>query len=216
MRLFLDTIDADELPALWAHGAFHGVTTNPLILARAALTAEQAVERCRRLGIDRLFLQAAWGEPAAIVAEAERLATLLDGRLWIKIPALEHGFAAFAALRRAGIRTAATAILTLGQALLAAEAGADVLIPFVGRVAQASGDEGAARLLDDVRRIAGDGGPRMLVASIKTEEHVRLALRSGSWGVTLPPAVARSFVTNPGAAEVLEQFRRAEQAGGDE
>lgn len=216
MRLFLDTIDADELPALWNHGAFHGVTTNPLILARAALTAEQAVERCRRLGIDRLFLQAAWGETAAIVAEAERLAALLDGRLWIKIPALEHGFAAIAALRRAGIRTAATAILTLGQALLAAEAGADVLIPFVGRVAQASGDEGAARLLEDVRRIAGDRGPRMLVASIKTEEHVRLALRSGSWAVTLPPAVARSFVTNPGAAGVLEQFRRAEQAGGDE
>lgn len=216
MRLFLDTIDADELPSLWNHGAFHGVTTNPLILARAALTAEQAVERCRRLGIDRLFLQAAWGETAAIVAEAERLAALLDGRLWIKIPALEHGFAAIAALRRAGIRTAATAILTLGQALLAAEAGADVLIPFVGRVAQASGDEGAARLLEDVRRIAGDRGPRMLVASIKTEEHVRLALRSGSWAVTLPPAVARSFVTNPGAAGVLEQFRRAEQAGGDE
>jgi len=216
MRLFLDTIDADELAALWAHGAFHGVTTNPLILARAALTAEQAVERCRRLGIDRLFLQAPWGETPAIVAEAERLAALFDGRLWIKIPALEHGFAAMAALRRAGIRTAATAILSLGQALLAAEAGADVLIPFVGRVAQASGDEGAARLLDDVRRLAGDRGPRMLVASIKTEEHVRLALRAGSWAVTLPPAVARSFVTHPGATEALEQFRRAEGTGGDE
>ncbi|MBN1770814.1 MAG: hypothetical protein JXB32_06130 [Deltaproteobacteria bacterium] len=216
MKLFLDTIDADELPALWAHRAFHGVTTNPLILARAAVTPEQAVGRCRRLGIDRLFLQAAWGEPSAMTADAERLAGLLDGRLWIKIPALEHGFAAMAALRRAGVRTAATAILSLGQALLAAEAGADVVIPFVGRVAQAAGDEGAVRLLEDVRRLAADGGPRVLVASIKTEEHVRLALRAGCWAVTLPPAVARSFVTNPAAAEVLEQFRRAEQAGGDE
>lgn len=216
MRLFLDTIDPVELSGLWAHGAFHGVTTNPLILARGGATAEQAVECCAKLGIGRLFLQAAWGEPAAIAADAERLAGLFDGRLWVKIPALEHGFAALSALRRAGIRTAATAILTLGQALLAAEAGADVLIPFVGRAAQASGDDGAARLLDDVRRVAADSGLRVLAASIKGEDHVRLALRADCWAVTLPPEVARSCVTNPAAAAVLEQFRRAGQAAGEE
>jgi transaldolase len=216
MRLFLDTIEPAELAGLWACGAFHGVTTNPLILARGGATAEQAVERCQKLGVERLFLQAAWGEPPAIVADAERLAALFGGRLWIKIPALEHGFAAFAALRRAGIRTAATAILTLGQALLAAEAGADVLIPFVGRAAQAGGADGAARLLDDVRRVAADHRLRVLAASIKSEEHARLALRAECWAVTLPGDVARSFVTNPAAAAVLEQFRRAASAAGEE
>jgi fructose-6-phosphate aldolase 1 len=211
MRLFLDTIDEAALGDLWPSGAFAGVTTNPLILARSSATAEQAAERCTRLGIGRLFLQAAFADREEIVRDARRLAELWRGDLWIKVPAVGEGLAAMARLRDAGVRTAATAIVSLGQALLAAEAGADVLIPFVGR-AEAAGLD-ATRLLDDVCRLARDAEARVLAASVKTEDHVRLALRAGCWAVTLPPALAASFAHHPAADAIVAQFHRAEHGG---
>jgi fructose-6-phosphate aldolase 1 len=211
MRLFLDTIDEGPLGELWPTGSFAGVTTNPLILARSKATAEQAAERCRRLGITRLFLQAAFGDRETIVRDARRLAVLWRGDLWIKVPAVGEGLAAMARLRDAGVRTAATAIVSLGQALLAAEAGADVLIPFIGR-AETSGLD-APRLLADVCRLARESEARVLAASVKSEEHARLALHAGCWAVTLPPELAASFARHPVADGIVEQFHQAEHGG---
>jgi transaldolase len=211
MRLFLDTVDESALGDLWPTGAFAGVTTNPLILARAGVDAEEAVARCRTLGVGRLFLQAAFGEREAIVRDARRLVRLFDGDLWIKVPAVGEGIAALARLRDVGVRTAATAVLSLGQAVLAAEAGADVLIPFVGRAEAAGADP--ARLLEDVCRVAREAEARVLAASVKTEDHVRVALHAGCWAATLPPALASSFAGDAAAAAVVEQFRKAERGG---
>jgi transaldolase len=209
MKLFLDTVDEAALGELWPTGAFAGVTTNPLILARHGATPEDAAMRCRKLGVGRLFLQAAFGHREAIVQDARGLTELFDGDLWVKVPAVGEGIAAIARLRDMGIRTAATAVLSLGQALLAAEAGADVLIPFLAR-AQASGAEPAV-LLADVCRIARESEARVLAASVKTEEHVRMALHAGCWAATLPAELAASFAHHPAADAVVEQFRKAEQ-----
>jgi transaldolase len=209
MRLFLDTVDETALGELWPTGAFAGVTTNPLILARHGATPEDAAMRCRKLGVGRLFLQAAFGHREAIVQDARGLTELFDGDLWVKVPAIGEGIAAIARLRDMGIRTAATAVLSLGQALLAAEAGADVLIPFLAR-AQASGVEPAA-LLADVCRIARDSEARVLAASVKTEEHVRMALHAGCWAATLPVELAASLAHHAAADAVVEQFRKAER-----
>jgi fructose-6-phosphate aldolase 1 len=211
MRLFLDSIDEAALGELWPTGAYFGVTTNPLILARAGATPHDAVKRCRRLGVGRLFLQAAFGGREAIAQDARGLAGLFHGELWVKVPAVGEGIPAMPRLRDVGIRTAATAVLSLGQALLAGEAGADVIIPFVGR-AEAAGID-AQRLLADVCRAARNAEARVLAASVKTEDHVRMALEAGCWAVTLPPELAASFASHPGARKILEQFVQAERGG---
>ena len=75
MRIFLDTIDEAALGELWPTGAFTGVTTNPLILARSRTTAEEAVERCRRILSDvsggKTFDEAASAVEAVLSAEAD-------------------------------------------------------------------------------------------------------------------------------------------------
>ena len=207
MRIFLDTIDEAVLGELWPTGAFTGVTTNPLILARSKTTAEEAVERCRRLGVGQLFLQAASGDVETIVRDGRRLAALWRWDLWIKVPAFGEGFAAMAHLRDARVRTAATAILTLGQALLAAETGADVLIPFVSRAASSGID--AERLLADVCRVGRAAEARVLAASVKDEDQLRLALEAGCWGATIPPELATSLFRPAVAEPVVVRFRDA-------
>ncbi|MBI5487168.1 MAG: hypothetical protein HY905_07530 [Deltaproteobacteria bacterium] len=210
MRIFLDTIEEGALGELWPTGAFAGVTTNPLILARARTTAEQAVERCRRLGVGQLFLQAASGDVETIVRDGRRLAGLWRWDLWVKVPAYGDGFAAMARLRDVRVRTAATAILTMGQALLAAEAGADVLIPFVGRAASSGLD--AAKLLADVCRVGRDAEARVLAASVKDEDQLRLALEVGCWGATILPELA-AILFRPAVAEpIVARFRDAESS----
>jgi TalC/MipB family fructose-6-phosphate aldolase len=211
MELFLDTIFEAALAKLWPVGVFAGVTTNPLILAQAGMTAAAAARRCADMGIPRLFLQAATGTPDEIERDARRLAALFDGEIWIKIPAVGEGFAAMGRLRDSPIRTAATAVLSAGQAMLAARAGASVVIPFVGRAEKGGADPRA--LLEDVCRIAHRTEARVLAASVKTAEHLVAADRAGCWAATIPPALAESLVRDPRALEVVEQFRRAENGG---
>ncbi|MDI7267631.1 MAG: transaldolase family protein [Myxococcota bacterium] len=116
-----------------------------------------------------------------------------------------------ARLRVEGIATAATAVLSAGQALIAVEAGADVVIPFLGR-AETSGIDSAG-LVQDVAWIAADAGRRVLAASVKTEAHVRMALHAGCWAATLPPDLARTLGRNDAAKTAIDAFRRT---GGSE
>ena len=64
MRLYLDTADRAVAEPLLATGLFAGLTTNPTILARAGLTADDApaVHRwARAAGAREVFFQS-WGE----------------------------------------------------------------------------------------------------------------------------------------------------------
>lgn len=240
VKLFLDTADEAAVEGLWGLGAFAGITTNPVLLARAGVTVEQVIARCRALDVERIFVQATGDDREAIVRDAMRLADMWrrsarparkPGRnrtrpaklatgyrgfrraapdedetgIWIKIPAFDEGYAAMARLQAEGIPTAATAVVSLGQALMAVEAGTDVVIPFLGR-AEACGIS-PAQLVDDVAWVANSGARLVLVASVKTEEHVRLALRAGCWAVTLPPDLAQSLASNDAAKKVIDAFR---------
>ncbi len=209
MRLYLDTANLEDIRRLWSWGAFAGVTTNPLILARAGLTPEAAVTSIGEAQTGDVFVQVVGDDPDEMERQIRDLEALVPSRTMFKLPPTPAGLAVMHRLRDERIWTAATALFTLGQGLLAAGSGADILIPFYSRIA------GEGR---DPERVVGDiidhtttrgGRPRALVASLKTVEQVLAVARMGAWGVTVQPELAEELIRDSGSSAALARFEAA-------
>ena len=83
------------------------------------------------------------------------------------------------------------------QALLAAKAGAHFISPFVGRLDDIHVD--GMDLIAEIRQIYDnyEYKTNILVASVRTPNHIKQAEMIGADYVTAPPAVLKSLVKHP-------------------
>ena len=213
MRLYLDTADVAAVRPLAKWGAFAGVTTNPVILAQAGLTPEAAASALAEAQPGDVFVQVLGEDADEVEAAARALADHLPSRLMVKLAPTPVGLEVMRRLKDERIWTAATALFNLGQALLAANAGADILIPFYSRIRQGGGnpEEVIREMVQLCER--RKGRPRVLVASVKTRAEVLTVARLGAWAATMPPALAEELVQCEGTDAVLERFAAVGGAG---
>ena len=68
-----------------------------------------------------------------MIQEGQELA-LLNPQIVVKIPMIEDGIKAIRYFSNNGIKTNCTLVFSLGQALIAAQAGATYVSPFIGRL----------------------------------------------------------------------------------
>jgi transaldolase len=211
MRIFLDTADAPAAAQLWGWGCFAGVTTNPILLARARVGVEEALRALAQATTGDLFAQARGQTAAALLEDGARLAELAPGRVLVKIPATPAGLEAIRRLGERNVLCAATAIFHAAQAVLAARAGATWVIPFWRRIAEAGGDP--AREVGDaahfLERMASSGvRARVLCASLRSADEATAAMRAGASAITVSPEVARALLADPGTDAAVAQFER--------
>jgi TalC/MipB family fructose-6-phosphate aldolase len=209
MRLYLDSANADVVRRLSSWGAFSGVTTNPILLARARLGLVEAVQKLGEAQPGDLFVQVEGSTTDEMEQSLRSLAETLPTRLMFKVPPTGAGLALMSRLRDERIWTAATALFTFGQGLLAANAGADLLIPFYSRIGEEGGDPQA--LVEDLVEMCNrrGGRPRVLVASLKSIDQVHDVARGGAWAATVPPALAEALLESAGSARALSRFMEA-------
>lgn len=200
-RLFLDSADTAAWSRWLPTGVFHGVTTNPLLLARAGLacdvpTLARLAERAAALGAREIHLQT-WGDDEQALADnGRRLAAAVAGTLPapLKVPATAAGLRAAARLRDEGHAITLTAVFTPGQVLAAAAAGAAYAAPYLGRLDDA-GRDGRATVLAMHALLRGTGSPlRLLVASLRSAEQVAELAAQGLDTFTVGPAVAEALL----------------------
>ncbi|MGC4106941.1 MAG: transaldolase family protein [Thermomicrobiales bacterium] len=94
--------------------------------------------------------------------------------------------------------TNVTLCFSAAQALLAAKAGATFVSPFVGRLDDIGQD--GMHLIADIVQIYSNYPAfttEVLVASVRTADHVIEAARLGAHVATLPPAVLRDLYHHP-------------------
>ena len=143
-------------------------------------------------------------------AEGKRLAAL-NRHIVVKVPCIAEGIKAIKALSREGIRTNCTLVFTLGQALVAAKAGATYVSPFVGRLDDISND--GMQLVRDIvacfRRY--NFQTQVLAASIRHTLHIIQAIEAGADVATCPlPAILgllKHPLTDAGLAKFLSDYR---------
>jgi transaldolase len=99
-----------------------------------------------------------------------------------------------------------TLCFTAGQALLAAKAGASFISPFVGRLDDLGKD--GMGLIEEICSIYTHYGfdTEVLVASVRSPQHVVDAALMGADVATLPPKILASLYKHPLTDSGLEAF----------
>ena len=225
MKFFIDTANLDEIAEAKSWGCLAGVTTNPSLYAKTGgkLADFESYAQDRR-ALRRLPVSAESTAATAdgIVEEGLRLAALAPNTV-IKLPVCEAGLEACRKLADKGVRVNMTLVFSAPQALLAANAGARYISPFIGRFDDIS-EDGVAQLADVVTCIGNydwsgknvDDKVEIIAASVRTPNHVTQAALMGADIATVPLGALKKCLRHPltdrGIASFEADWKKVEQA----
>ena len=127
MKFFIDTANLDQIREANELGVLDGVTTNPSLMAKEGIRGvenqrKHYLEICEIVGGD-VSAEVIATDLEGMIKEGEELAAL-HPNIVVKVPCIEAGIKAIKYFTRKGIRTNCTLVFSVGQALLAAKAGA--------------------------------------------------------------------------------------------
>ena len=131
-----------------------------------------------------------------MLAEARELAKI-DPRIVVKLPLTAESLAAMKILAAEGIAVNATLIFSANQALLAAQAGARYVSPFVGRLCDIGQD--GMTLVEEIRTIFDNSNydTEIIVASIRSPRQVTEAALIGADIATIPFKILEQMISHP-------------------
>ncbi len=205
MKIFLDSADLAEIRAFCDTGFVDGVTTNPSLIAAAGQDIKQAITEICSIIDGPVSAEVTATDFETMLAEGRALAALAPN-VTVKVPLTRDGLMTCRALRAADIMVNVTLCFTAGQALLAAKAGASFISPFVGRLDDLGKD--GMGLIEEICSIYTNYGfdTEVLVASVRSPQHVVDAALMGADVVTLPPKILASLYKHPLTDSGLEAF----------
>lgn len=197
MKLFLDTANLDEIREINAWGVLSGITTNPTLIYREKPTdwIAHAKEICAIVS-GPVSLETTTTKTKDLIEEGHQLAAVAPNAV-VKIVMTPEGLAAVKALTEEGIKVNVTLVFSPSQAILAAEAGAYIVSPFLGRLDDVSVD--GIGVLADICEIFDAQGYDALVlaASLRHPMHVVDAARLGTEIASMPYKIFKQLVQHP-------------------
>ncbi len=215
MKFFLDTANLNQIKEAQALGVIDGVTTNPSLMAKEGIKGKENilqhyVDICHIVDGD-VSAEVISTEFEGMIKEGEQLAAL-HKQIVVKVPVTKDGIKAIKYLSGKGIRTNCTLVFTVGQALLAAKAGATYVSPFVGRLDDISHD-GMELIGKIVEMFNYYGyGTQVLAASIRNTMHIIKCLELGADVATCPLEPILGLLNHPltdaGLKKFLEDYHR--------
>lgn len=210
MKIFMDTANVDEIREFADMGIVYGVTTNPTLVAKSGRTQAEVIPDICRLIPGPVSAEVISTDCEGMVREARELAKIADNVV-VKIPCIAEGLKAVKILSSEHIRTNVTLVFSLGQALLAARAGATYVSPFIGRLDDI-GEDGVGLVADMVQVFRTYGlKTQIIAASIRSVGHVNAVMKAGADIATIPTKVLRALLvhqlTDKGLAKFLEDYR---------
>jgi transaldolase len=215
MKFFIDTANLDQIREAQALGILDGVTTNPSLMAKEGITGEanilkHYVDICNIVEGD-VSAEVIATDFNGMVKEGEALAALHE-QIVVKIPMIKDGIKACKYFSKKGIRTNVTLIFSVGQALLAAKAGATYMSPFIGRLDDISTD--GLGLIADIRLIYDNYGyeTQILAASVRHTMHIIDCAKIGADVMTGPLSAIEGLMKHPltdsGLAKFLADYQK--------
>ena len=206
MKFFVDTADTADIRDLAATGLLDGVTTNPSLIHKSGRQFLEVVKEICGIVDGPVSAEVVALDHETMMKEAEILRRIADN-VCIKVPLTIDGLKTCKTIRTEMNRMVnVTLCFSANQALLAAKAGASFISPFVGRVDDMGID--GMELIQEIRQIYDnyDFQTEILVASVRTVNHVKQAALIGADVATVPPATLKALVKHPLTDKGLEQF----------
>ena len=193
MKILLDTANLKDIRYFNEYYPILGVTTNPTILSKEGGDVVKLLCDIRDIiGDDKeLHVQVTETEFDKIVEEAEALVSLLGKNTYIKIPATDMGLRVTKYLSDRGMGVTVTAVLTAAQAMLASNAGASYVAPYISRSENLCAD--GVGTVEDIAKIFNICGAKtqILAASFKTAKEVLDVAVVGCHAATIGSTIMR-------------------------
>ena len=214
MKFFIDTADVAEIEDLAATGLVDGVTTNPSLVAKSGRNFIEVVGEICEIVSGPVSAEVASTQFDQMLAEGRRLAKIAPN-VTVKVPLTPDGLRVCKALSLEGTMVNVTLCFSAAQAILAAKAGASFISPFVGRLDDI-GHDGMELIKEivEIYRNYQNIRTEVLVASVRTPNHVIAAARLGAHVATLPPKVLRELYKHPLTDKGLAAFVKDWEATG--
>ena len=137
MKFFIDTANLSQIEKAQNMGILDGVTTNPSLMAKEGVKGTEEIRAHYKKICDivdgPVSAEVFANDYEGMIAEGEELAKI-DPKITVKLPCTADGIRAVKYFSKKGIATNCTLVFSVGQALLAAKAGATFVSPFVGRL----------------------------------------------------------------------------------
>ena len=187
MKLFVDTANTDEIRKANDLGVICGVTTNPSLIAKEGRVFKEVVKEITSIvdGPISGEVKATTTQAEDMVKEGREIAAIHPNMV-VKIPMTVEGLKAVKVLSSEGIKTNVTLIFSANQAILAANAGATYVSPFLGRLDDIS--QPGIELIRQIAEIFDIYGydTEIIAASIRNPIHVTDCALAGADIATIP------------------------------
>jgi transaldolase len=196
MKLFLDTANLEEIREGVRWGVLRGVTTNPTLIGKEQQDFLPLVKEICSVVEGDVSIETAGDDTDLLVRQGHEIAQIADNAV-VKIATTANGLAATRRLSDEGIKVNMTLCFTATQAILAAEAGAYIVSPFLGRLDDVATDGLVA--LSDICEIYAVQGyeTQVLAASLRHPIHVVESAKMGADIATMPFKVFEMLVKHP-------------------
>ncbi len=205
MKLWLDTAIIEDIQRINRWGVLSGITTNPTLAGQTGKPFEQLLKEIAAEVDGPVSGEVVALDRDGMIAEGLKIAAIAPN-LVVKCPCTAEGYSAVTELTRRGIRTNMTLCFSPTQAILAAEAGATYISPFLGRVDDIGND--GMNLLAEIVEIYRTQGYKtyVLAASLRSPQHVVDAAKVGADVATMPVKVFEALVNHPLTDIGLKRF----------
>jgi transaldolase len=193
VKLFLDTADIEEIREI-NRGAYSEGDTSLMVSKgrRPELWKEILSEVEGPISLETTELEA---EP--MYRQGLDLAQMAPNAV-VKVPMTPDGLTAGKRLVGEGIKINVTLVFSPAQAILAAEIGAYIVSPFLGRLDDVASDGmDVLRKICDIYEIQGYD-TQVLAASLRHPMHIVESELAGADIATMPFAVFKQLVKHPG------------------
>ena len=209
MRIFLDTAVIEEIKKAAAMGIFHGVTTNPTLVARAGHKDYQTLVKEIAAILPEyapISVETVAEDVTGMVADGKRFFAWAPDNVVVKLPTTAAGLEATRELVKEDIEVNMTLCFSVNQALLAAHAGAAYVSPFVGRLDDIGHD--GMQLVKDIVEMYDiyNFDTEVIAASIRHPLHCITAVTAGAHIATVPYKILEQMLKHPLTDKGIEAF----------
>ena len=215
MKFFIDTANLNQIKEAQDLGVLDGVTTNPSLMAKEGITGSENIlnhykEICSIVDGD-VSAEVISTDFDGMIKEGEMLSDL-NPQIVVKLPMIKAGVKACKYFSDKGVKTNVTLVFSVGQAILAAKAGATYVSPFIGRLDDISTD--GLNLISEIRHVYNNYGfdTQILAASVRHTMHVIDCAKIGADVMTGPLSSIEGLLKHPltdiGLAKFLEDFKK--------
>lgn len=208
MKFFIDTANVEDIKRANDMGVICGVTTNPSLIAKEGRDFKEVIKEITSIvdGPISGEIKATTVDAEGMIREGREIAAIHPNMV-VKIPMTVEGLKAVKVLSAEGIKTNVTLIFTANQALLAAEAGATYVSPFLGRLDDIN--QPGIELVRTIAEIFAVYGyeTEIIAASVRNPIHVTDCALAGADIATVPYKVIEQMTKHPLTDQGIEKFQ---------